>query len=703
MRRGIEHLLRSADAPNPERAEGLWAEYRAGGPAADGAFATLLAWYGGPLYRRIWGFVRSDAADDLFQDVLARLHRERGRLATFAEALRWVRAVAVTHCIDAHRRATRREARERARAVPEGAEDASAVRLDLNEALRVGLARLSAREQQAVALVFFEGLTRQDAAAVAGVHRDTFAKTLDGALARLRAALAVIAVGTAATTASLEAALSTRPAFATHLRLAELAAAAWGKPPPPLSVRVGGWLTRTRLLVGLAVLSVSLVTGSLLMPVAPKTRLGVERLEPRDNPSGGVLDTTFSTGGIATVPRIDTGGVNAVATQPDGKVLTVGTVVNSKPWGISVTRLNTDGTPDATFGTNGTATVGPAKATNNHAYGFAVAVQPDGKILAAGRAYTKSKLLSESDSEFAVVRLNANGTLDKSFGGANTGWWEYNPTAGDEIAWKLAVVPKVGGFSIYVGGQTGTAAAVVKLTSDGRPDTTYGVGGVARQASTDRSFIGSFHCQLAVTPSGRAVVYTDSSKLYGFTPAGQADTGFGTGGAVSVSFTVNGLAAQGERVVAAGTYQVAVPYHGVVTRYTPAGAVDTTFGTGGVFVGPSIPGAMATYFGGLAVTGDGSLAIVGTVNRKDEAGVVHRGILLGRLSADGQPDATFGPAPDGSGLVFRYDQNPDISLSGLTGAGSAIAVDSDGNIFVGGSQSISSTSSNRVVLRFTGH
>ena len=73
MRKGIEHLLRVADAPDPERAEGLWAEYRAGGVAADGAFATLLAWYGGPLYRRVWGFVRSDAADDVFQDVLARL------------------------------------------------------------------------------------------------------------------------------------------------------------------------------------------------------------------------------------------------------------------------------------------------------------------------------------------------------------------------------------------------------------------------------------------------------------------------------------------------------------------------------------------------------------------------------------------------------------------------------------------------------
>ena len=64
MRKIVERFLRSAEVPNPERAEELWAEYRDGGPGANKAFATLLAWYGNAVYRRIWGFVRSDAAEE---------------------------------------------------------------------------------------------------------------------------------------------------------------------------------------------------------------------------------------------------------------------------------------------------------------------------------------------------------------------------------------------------------------------------------------------------------------------------------------------------------------------------------------------------------------------------------------------------------------------------------------------------------------
>ena|SRR5947209_6591559 len=126
MRESLTRLLRAADVPSPERAETLWAEYRSGGPGAEAAFTTLLAWYGLGVYRRIWGFVRSDAAEDVFQDVLAKLHRERRRLGTFEHALRWMRVAAVRRCVDAHRRAARRRTRERGTTRPEGGASAGA-------------------------------------------------------------------------------------------------------------------------------------------------------------------------------------------------------------------------------------------------------------------------------------------------------------------------------------------------------------------------------------------------------------------------------------------------------------------------------------------------------------------------------------------------------------------------------------------------
>ena len=251
MRDILEQLLRATGEPNPERAEHLWAEYRAGGVSADAAFATLMAWYGGTIYRRIWGFVRSDAADDVFQDVLVRLHRERTTLVTFEHALRWLRTVAASRCVDAHRSETRRAARERERAV---CADSAApqVQAELQEALRVGLSKLSAQEQEAVAQVFFEGMTRRDAAAAAGVHRDTFAKLLDGALAKLRAALAT--VGGAGGVFTVESALAARPPLSAD-HLTRLTTTAWERAVQPAVAT--GWTK--------AVLGATLLTGGLAL------------------------------------------------------------------------------------------------------------------------------------------------------------------------------------------------------------------------------------------------------------------------------------------------------------------------------------------------------------------------------------------------------------------------------------------------------
>ncbi len=154
MRDILEQLLRATGVPNPERAEQLWAEYRAGGAEANTAFATLIGWYGGAIYCRIWGFVRSDAADDVFQEVLVRLHRERARLATFAHALRWLHTVASSRCVDAHRRESRRTAHELVKAISVESSVPPETQLEFQEALRVGLSKLSPEEREAVALVF---------------------------------------------------------------------------------------------------------------------------------------------------------------------------------------------------------------------------------------------------------------------------------------------------------------------------------------------------------------------------------------------------------------------------------------------------------------------------------------------------------------------------------------------------------------------
>ena len=120
MRDLLEQLLRAASEPDPARANALWADYRDRDDEA--AFATLLAWYGLAVYRRAWGFLRDHAtAEDAFQAAVGKLHANRARLATFADALRWWRGVVLNEARMILRARRRSRAREAAASVPESA------------------------------------------------------------------------------------------------------------------------------------------------------------------------------------------------------------------------------------------------------------------------------------------------------------------------------------------------------------------------------------------------------------------------------------------------------------------------------------------------------------------------------------------------------------------------------------------------------
>jgi uncharacterized delta-60 repeat protein len=123
----------------------------------------------------------------------------------------------------------------------------------------------------------------------------------------------------------------------------------------------------------------------------------------------GTLDATFGTGGIATGAALNFAGAEAVALQPDGKIVAAGPTemqyLHARDF--MVARYNSDGKPDSTFGTAGTATA----AFGNVANCAGVALQGDGKIVAAGDTQYQA---------FALARFNAEGTLDASFGTRGT-------------------------------------------------------------------------------------------------------------------------------------------------------------------------------------------------------------------------------------------------------------------------------------------
>jgi uncharacterized delta-60 repeat protein len=115
----------------------------------------------------------------------------------------------------------------------------------------------------------------------------------------------------------------------------------------------------------------------------------------------GVLDPDFGGDGRVTLPG--GGSAGAVLVQPDRKIVVAGNASGSVA--MTVTRLKPDGSPDATFGSGGTATVDFGSLAD--LLGGAV-LQPDGKIVIAG--YT------QASEDVAVARLNANGSPDATFG-----------------------------------------------------------------------------------------------------------------------------------------------------------------------------------------------------------------------------------------------------------------------------------------------
>jgi uncharacterized delta-60 repeat protein len=161
----------------------------------------------------------------------------------------------------------------------------------------------------------------------------------------------------------------------------------------------------------------------------------------RYNPDGA-LDPSFGTGGTVTT---DIGGgddfAHALAVQADGKLVAAGVAPTATGLAFALARYNPDGMLDASFGTGGTATTDLIGGAN------ALVVQVDGKLVAAGVA----------GQDFGLARYNPNGALDPSFGTGGTVTTDF--AGGSDAAFALAL--QADGKLVAAGG-TGSAFALAR-------------------------------------------------------------------------------------------------------------------------------------------------------------------------------------------------------------------------------------------------
>lgn len=174
----------------------------------------------------------------------------------------------------------------------------------------------------------------------------------------------------------------------------------------------------------------------------------------------GTPDTTFHGTGVLefTGPTTTTGSFDfPMNVQADGKILVPG-MDNDK---FSLYRYNSDGSLDTTFGTNGQASYSVGSGTDR---AYTVTVQPDGKLLLAGTSDTGG-----FSQDFSIVRLNADGSLDTTFSGNGKATFP----VGEENDSVRSVAVQSDGRIVLAGGTDGDYG-VVRLNADGSLDRSFG-------------------------------------------------------------------------------------------------------------------------------------------------------------------------------------------------------------------------------------
>lgn len=182
----------------------------------------------------------------------------------------------------------------------------------------------------------------------------------------------------------------------------------------------------------------------------------------------GDFDSSFGTGGIT--PLNDNAYFSALARQRDGKIVGVGFVGNPRAWAIA--RYTIDGQLDPTFSDDGWTSVDFGIGGD---YATAVVIQPDGKIVVGGSA------MNPTWSDFALVRYNADGTLDMSFSGDGkvVTQLETNSEINDDIT-SLLIQPDGKIVAIGENGNGTGRMTAVRYTASGNLDGTFGNSGVVR-------------------------------------------------------------------------------------------------------------------------------------------------------------------------------------------------------------------------------
>jgi uncharacterized delta-60 repeat protein len=437
----------------------------------------------------------------------------------------------------------------------------------------------------------------------------------------------------------------------------------------------------------------------------------------------GSIDSTFGVNGIEQIMIGPDDRASAITIDPSGKFLIAGTSQGN----FTVLRCNADGSPDMSFGDNGHVMTDLAPlfgAPGSRDVSKEIAVRGDGKIYVVGTTDARDA------GDFAIVRYNANGTLDTSFGSGGAAAIDFGQSL--DSAHTIAI--QHDGNIVVAGSATVNGVvqiAVVRLLNNGALDPHFGTAGrvtftgvgndseinAIRTQSDGKLVLGGFYAQGSASDG----TLTTNFYLARLDTLGRLDPHFGAGGQMRTTIPNIALASidnlivtpEGKIVVAGKTAATITDANGgnvgvAVARYTAGGQLDTTFNSTGyllLFQPTSVSGAAASALPTLAAASSDlssafssfTSAAAGLVNLTPAGGILALATsTTDSTSSDDSSDSSSSSGTttvsiasivaDGADLVSSLATSK-IPSSVITGASGVVTltVENEGSLSIKGS------------------
>jgi uncharacterized delta-60 repeat protein len=378
----------------------------------------------------------------------------------------------------------------------------------------------------------------------------------------------------------------------------------------------------------------------------------------------GSLDLSFSNDGkvTTTIGVYDYG--QSAAIQSDGKIVVAGYSWNGSNYDFALVRYNTDGSLDNNFDSDGKVTTDFGSSSDR---GTSAAIQSDGKIVVAGSSNNGSGF------DFALVRYNADGSLDSTFDSDGKVTTDFGSTI-DE---GFSIVIQSDGKILVAGSSDGSNDdfALVRYNTDGNLDNTFDSDG---RVTTDFGSGNDEGISVAIQSNGKIVVagYSYNGSDYDFALVryntdGSLDNTFDSDGKVTTDIGSRedrgfSVALQSDgKIVMAGYSNNGSNFDFALVRYNTDGSLDNSFDSDGKVI--TDIGSGDDYGSSAAIQSDGKIVVAGSSYYGSSWD-----FALVRYNADGSLDNTF----DSDGKVTTDMGGADDGYS--------LAIQSDGKIVVAG-------------------